>query len=87
MSGVKKMPVTKKEIEKALKNAIDPETGISMLDMGMIEGIEIKGAKVKIKMRPTSPFCPMIGYLTNEIEQKVKEVNGIKDVEVDVLLK
>lgn len=81
------MPATRKAVETALKNAINPETGISMLDMGMIEGIDITGAKVKIKMRPTSPFCPMVGYLVIEIKQKVGKVEGVKEVDVEVLMK
>lgn len=35
--------ITKREVEKALRNAIDPETGVSMLDMELIKNIDIKG--------------------------------------------
>jgi len=74
----------KEKILKALKKAIDPETGIDVVSMGMIKEIEIKGKDVKIKFKPTTPFCPMISYLTEEIRQNVKKIKGIEKVEVEV---
>jgi len=74
----------KKTIMKALEKAIDPETQVDVVRMGMIKGVEIKGENVKIKFTPTTPFCPMIGYLVNEIKQAAKTVKGIKKVEVEV---
>ncbi|MGC8812531.1 MAG: metal-sulfur cluster assembly factor [Candidatus Aenigmatarchaeota archaeon] len=73
------------KILKALKNTIDPETGIDVVSMGMIKEIEVKGKNVKIKFKPTTPFCPMIGYLTEQIRKEVKKVKGIEKVEVEVV--
>ncbi|MEM7825688.1 MAG: iron-sulfur cluster assembly protein [Candidatus Aenigmatarchaeota archaeon] len=72
----------KEKILKALKNVIDPETGLDVVSMGMIKEIEIKGKDVKIVFTPTSPFCPMVNYLTEQIKQKAKKVKGIGKVEV-----
>lgn len=77
--------VTKREVEKALKNAIDPETGVSMLDMGLIKNIDIKGTTVNIKMTLTTPFCPMSNYLVNEVKEKVEEIKGVKKAEVELV--
>ncbi|MEM7818948.1 MAG: metal-sulfur cluster assembly factor [Candidatus Aenigmatarchaeota archaeon] len=75
----------KEKVLAALRKAIDPETGIDVVSMGMIKGIEVKGKNVKIKFKPTTPFCPMISYLTEEIKQKAKKVKGIGKVEVEVV--
>ncbi|MEM5834776.1 MAG: metal-sulfur cluster assembly factor [Candidatus Aenigmatarchaeota archaeon] len=75
----------KEKVLEALRKAIDPETGIDVVSMGMIKGIEVKGKNVKIKFKPTTPFCPMINYLTEEIKQKAKKVKGIGKVEVEVV--
>lgn len=73
--------VEKQRIMKVLKEkAIDPETGIDVVRMGMIKGVEVKGADVKIKFKPTTPFCPVIGYLVEEIEKAAKTVKGVKEV-------
>lgn len=74
----------KQKIMKALEKAIDPETGIDVVKMGMIKEVEVKGKDVKIKFTPTTPLCPMIGYLTEQIKQAAKTVKGIKKVEVEV---
>ena len=76
---------SEKEIMKALKKAIDPETGIDVVSMGMIKSVKVDSkGNAKIKFKPTTPFCPMIGYLTEQIEQAAKSVKGIKEVEVEV---
>ena len=70
---------------KALEKAIDPETGVDVVKMGMIKKIEVKGKNVKIKFSPTTPFCPMIGYLTEQIKQAAETVKEIENVEVEVV--
>ncbi|MFH7861021.1 MAG: metal-sulfur cluster assembly factor [Candidatus Aenigmatarchaeota archaeon] len=75
----------KEKVLAALRKAIDPETGIDVVSMGMIKGIEVKGKNVKIKFKPTTPFCPMISYLIEEIKQEAKKVKGIGKVEVEVV--
>ena len=74
----------KDKIMKALEGVIDPETGIDVVKMGMIKFVEVKEGNAKIKFTPTTPFCPMIGYLTDQIKQAAKSVKGIKEVEVEV---
>jgi len=78
--------INKKFIMKALEKAIDPETRIDVVNMGMIKGVEVKGKDVKIKFTPSTPFCPMIGYLVNQIKQAVKTVKDVKKVDVEVSL-
>lgn len=73
----------KEKIMKALKTVIDPETGIDVVKMGMIKSVTEKAGKVKIKFKPTTPFCPLIGYLTENIESAAK-LKGVKKVEVEV---
>jgi metal-sulfur cluster biosynthetic enzyme len=73
----------KEKIMKALEKVIDPETGIDVVKMGMIKSVEEKAGSVKIKFRPTTPFCPMISYLTEDIKKAAK-LKGIKKVEVEV---
>ena len=74
----------KDKIMKALEKVIDPETGINVVKMGMIKSIQINGGNAKIKFTPTTPLCPMIGYLVDQIKQAAKSVKGIKKVDVEV---
>ncbi|MEM7821474.1 MAG: iron-sulfur cluster assembly protein [Candidatus Aenigmatarchaeota archaeon] len=76
--------VGKKEIRKVLEEVIDPETGVSIVKMGMVKGIKIKGKEVNIEFSPTTPFCPMIGYLVKEIERVVRKLGIDAKVEIKI---
>ena len=75
----------KKKVLAALKKAIDPETGVDVVTMGMIKSVEVKEKDIKIKFKPTTPFCPMVGYLVEQIKQAAKTVKGVGKIEVEVV--
>ncbi|MDH7555954.1 MAG: metal-sulfur cluster assembly factor [Candidatus Methanosuratincola sp.] len=71
-----------KEIESkvidALKNVMDPETGMSMVDMQLIDNVEETDGVVKLEFVPSSPMCPIAFYLAQEIKKAVLGVPGVK---------
>ncbi|MDI6806668.1 MAG: metal-sulfur cluster assembly factor [Candidatus Aenigmarchaeota archaeon] len=79
--------VTKAEVLKVLRECYDPEIPINIVDLGLIQGIEIRGGNVKIKMGLTSPYCPMASLIVGDVEEKVKKIKGIKKVNVELLPK
>jgi metal-sulfur cluster biosynthetic enzyme len=72
-----------KQIQEKLRDVIDPETGIDVVEMGMIEKITVEGNRAKIAFRPTIPGCPLIAYLTQQIKSAAESV--VKEAEVQVL--
>ena len=73
------------KIVDALKNVFDPEIPVSIYDMGMIYKISIdKGFVAHILMTVTAPNCPVADTLPIEVHNKVKEIEGIKDVDVQM---
>lgn len=56
-----------------LKTVIDPELGIDVVHLGLIYGIEIVGRRVFVRMTLTTPGCPMAGYLTREVGNRIGE--------------
>ncbi|MDD1701783.1 MAG: serine O-acetyltransferase [Methanoregula sp.] len=77
--------VYKEQIRDALKEVIDPEVGIDIVDMGLIKDIIVNGTHVEIDMVLTSPACPMIAHLSEQVRRQVLGVCGIEEVEVKVL--
>jgi metal-sulfur cluster biosynthetic enzyme len=77
--------VSKEDVMKVLKECYDPELGISLVDLGLIYDIQVKNDKVQIKMTLTTPGCPMHSFMVNEVEEKVKNIKGVKDVKVDLV--
>jgi metal-sulfur cluster biosynthetic enzyme len=71
-----------KEIKKKLRAVIDPETGINVVDMGLIEEVTANGDRAKIVFRPTSSFCPIAFYLAQQVKSVAESV--VKQAEVCV---
>lgn len=81
----KMAPITEGEIRQALKEVIDPEVGISVVDLGLIKEIAINDSKVEVRMVLTTPACPLVGYLVEQVRRRVEGVEGIERVEVTIL--
>jgi len=71
-------------ILKKLEEVIDPELGISIVDLGLIYDVFVENGKVKVKMTLTTIGCPLFGYFETQIKEKLKELEGIKEVEVEL---
>jgi metal-sulfur cluster biosynthetic enzyme len=77
--------VSKEDVMKVLKECYDPELGISLVDLGLIYDVQVKNDNVQIKMTLTSPGCPMHSIMVNEVEEKVKNMKGVKNVKIDLV--
>jgi len=79
------MKITKDDVLKILKNVIDPEIGMDIVDLGFIYGIDIKDKKVRVRMTLTNPGCPMHSMFVHEVEGALKaSLDGVK-VEVELV--
>ncbi|MCX7878672.1 MAG: SUF system Fe-S cluster assembly protein [Ignavibacteria bacterium] len=73
-------------IVEALKSCYDPEIPVNIYELGLIYGIKIDDeANVEIEMTLTSPACPVAGSLPPEVEDKIKNIPGVKDCKVKVV--
>ena len=77
---------TEEAILKMLKTVFDPEIPVNVYDLGLIYGIDIKeDGTCDITMTLTAPSCPAGDFLVEDIRQKVGSVDGIKDVNVNIV--
>lgn len=75
----------KEQVVMALKGVYDPEIPVDVYELGLIYDIKIFPVNnVYILMTLTSPSCPSAGSIPGEIEQKVREVEGVNDVSVEL---
>ncbi len=73
------------QIVKVLKSIYDPEIPVDIYELGLIYDVMVNtDYEVKILMTLTSPNCPVAESLPKEVEDKVKLVEHIKDVEVEI---
>ena len=79
------MTIVKDNIIDALKKIYDPEIPVNIWDMGLIYDIDIKPELVTLKMTFTSPTCPMMEELMEQVRQGVQAVVGNVPVRVDLV--
>ena len=77
--------VTKEKIFTALKEVNDPELPISLVDMGMIYGVEVNDGRVNIIMTFTASGCPAVDMIKEDIREKLEELKGVKSVNIEVV--
>jgi FeS assembly SUF system protein len=73
-------------IVSLLKTVFDPEIPVDIYELGLIYAVEIADdGKVKVEMTLTTPSCPSAQELPAQVEEAVRMVPGVTDVEVEVV--
>lgn len=74
------------EVIEALSTVYDPEIPVNIYELGLIYDLDVSAdGLVKIAMTLTSPACPVAGSLPGEVEAKVRDVDGVQDVAVELV--
>jgi FeS assembly SUF system protein len=80
------MALQREQVIDALRMVFDPEIPINVVDLGLVYGVDITDdSKVTVRMTMTAPQCPMSGYLTQEAEQAVRGVPGVREVQIELV--
>ena len=75
----------KQKIIECLQTVYDPEIPVNIYEMGLIYEVEILPVNnVQIVMTLTTPSCPSAQSLPIEVDQKVRQIEGVNDVHVAV---
>ena len=74
----------KEEVIEELKKVNDPEIGIDVYTLELIYDVKVEDGKVKILMTLTTPMCPYGPMLIEEIRARVRDLKGVREVEVEV---
>lgn len=70
---------------KTLKTIYDPEIPVDIYELGLIYDVQIsEDADVLVVMTLTTPNCPVAESLPAEVKEKVREIEGVKDVELEL---
>ena len=78
--------VSEEQIRNSLKQCMDPEVPLSIVDMGLIYGINVsENNDVKIKMTMTTKGCPLHDTMVDDVTRYTKKVPGVNNVQVDIV--
>lgn len=73
------------EIVKTLKTIYDPEIPVDIYELGLVYDVMVNtDHEVKILMTLTSPNCPVAETLPVEVEDKIKQIEGVTAAEVEI---
>jgi len=76
----------KSKIIEAVKKIYDPEIPVNIYELGLIYKIDVdEKNKVNVDMTLTSPNCPVAESLPNEVKQNIKKVEGVSDVNLNLV--
>ena len=70
-------------VRKALKEVLDPEYPISLVDLGLIRGVEVDGSTARIKLTYTCMGCPATDMIQDDIRERLLRMEGIEKVEIE----
>lgn len=78
-------PDLREKVLNAIKTVYDPEIPVDIFELGLIYEINVYPINnVYVQMTLTSPSCPSAEVIPGEVEQKLKAIEGVNDVKVEV---
>ncbi len=77
--------VNKEDVLNALKNVIDPEIGLDVVNLGLIYDLIVENDNVFVKMTMTVVGCPLTSWILTDTENKIRELPDVKDVKVELV--
>jgi len=79
------MKTVEDKIREALKDVIDPELGVSIVDLGLIYDVRYEGGVAEVEMTLTSPGCPLAPVIDKKIKDALKGVSEVKELTVELV--
>ena len=76
----------KSKVIETIKEIYDPEIPVNIYELGLIYKIDVdEKNKVNVDMTLTSPNCPVAESLPNEVKENIKKVEGVSDVNLNLV--
>ena len=76
------MNATAADVRNALAGVLDPEYPVSLVDMGLIRGVEVEEVTAKVSISYCSLGCPCIDLIEQDVKERLLQLEGIERVEV-----
>lgn len=77
--------LTQSQVFDTLRDLLDPDIGINVVDLGLVEKVETEGNRIAIGLIMTTPACPQTGYLQDEASRLLRMAAPGSQVDVAIL--
>jgi metal-sulfur cluster biosynthetic enzyme len=74
---------TVEQVREALGDVNDPELPVSVVDLGLVRGIDVDGGAVKVRMTFTSIACPCTDIIKEDVRDRLLALDGVDQVVVE----
>lgn len=79
-------PPTQATVTELLREVVDPELGINIVDLGLLRGVVVgPDGAVRVVTTLTTPACPLGPYITDQIRDLISQMVAVTDVDVEVV--
>jgi metal-sulfur cluster biosynthetic enzyme len=79
------VPLSEDSARTALKEVLDPEIGINIVDLGLIYSLKVNEGRIAVTMTLTSPTCPMGDLLLDEVEAALGRLAPDAQIDLEVV--
>lgn len=80
-------PMDRRRIAWILRDVIDPELGVNIVDLGLIYNILQDDGRVIVEFTATTPGCPMRRFLQQQVEEKLASIDEVNEYEARMVWK
>jgi metal-sulfur cluster biosynthetic enzyme len=77
--------MTADEVREALREVLDPEVGVNVVDLGLVYGIEVNDGDVHVALTMTSAACPLGAHLRDQAIAAIRRCDPTLRVTVDLV--
>ena len=78
--------VTRDQVLEALRQVVDPELRVNIVDLGLVYSIDVQDGEVHVAMTMTTPGCPLVGNLLGMADAVIRQtVPDVTSVEVELV--
>jgi metal-sulfur cluster biosynthetic enzyme len=77
-----KVLFSEETVREKLREVVDPELGLNVVDLGLIYGVEMEDSTVRVTYTLTSPACPLGPLIAGAMQRSVSEIPGVGAVEL-----
>jgi len=77
--------VAREGIYAALKEVLDPEYPVNLVDLGLIRGVKVDGGRVQVQLTYTSIGCPCWDIIQDDIRTRLLREPGVEQVDIEVV--
>ncbi|MCC6217479.1 MAG: metal-sulfur cluster assembly factor [Polyangiaceae bacterium] len=75
----------RERVRARLRDVIDPEVGLNIVDLGLVYGVEVQGGEVTVQLTMTTPACPLGDQIVEDARDRISDEVGVVAVHVDLV--